>query len=43
MKSQLVELHIRGGDGLAVSRATAAPARLNARVYTFTTVGGAQR
>jgi hypothetical protein len=43
MKSELVELHIPGGHGLAVCRPTAAPARLDARVYTFTTVGGAQR
>jgi hypothetical protein len=43
MRSELVELHIAGGHGLTVSRPTEAPARLDARVYTFTTVGGAQR
>jgi hypothetical protein len=41
MKSELVELHIRGGRGATVS--AAAPARLDAQVYTSTTVGGAQR
>jgi hypothetical protein len=41
MKSELVELHIRGGRGATVS--AAASARFDARVYTSTTVGGAQR
>ena len=43
MKSEKVELHIPGGHGATVSRLAAAPARLSARVYTFTTVGGAER
>jgi len=43
MKSELVELHIPGGHGLTVSRSTAAPTRLDARVHTFTTVGSVQR
>ena len=43
MKSELVELHIPGGHGLTVSRSTAAPPRFDARVNTFTTLGGAQR
>jgi hypothetical protein len=41
MKSELVELHIPGGRGATVS--AAAPTRSEARVYTSTTVGGAQR
>jgi hypothetical protein len=43
MKSELVELHILRPHGATVSRSAAAPARLDARVYTFTTLGGAQR
>jgi hypothetical protein len=43
MKSELVELHFPGACGAAVSRSAAAPARLDARVHTFTTLGGAQR
>jgi hypothetical protein len=43
MKSELVELHLLGSHGAAVSRATEAPARLAARVYTSTMVGGAGR
>lgn len=43
MKSEFVELHIPVGRGATVGRSAAAPARLNARVYPFTTLGGAQR
>jgi hypothetical protein len=43
MKSELVELHFPGARVGAVSRSAAAPARLDARVYTFTTLGGAQQ
>ena len=43
MKSELVELHLPGGHGAAVSRPTEAPARLGARVYTSTTVRGTAR
>jgi hypothetical protein len=43
MKSELVELHIPGRHGATVSRPAEAPARLAARVYTFTTIGGAER
>jgi hypothetical protein len=43
MKSELVELHIPGGHGPTVSRPAKASARLDAQVYTFTTLGGAER
>jgi hypothetical protein len=43
MKSESVELHIPGGHRPAVSRPAEASARLDARVYTFTTVRGARR
>ena len=43
MNLELVELHLPGGDGHTVSRATQAPARLEARGYTSTTEGGAER